>query len=204
MQPRFNPWYKPMKAKPSVEAINALLPQTQCQLCEYQGCKPYAEAIAAGKTSIDRCLPGGLPTLEALANMTGQSSQPYKKEMQKKSKPESIVTIKEEECIGCTKCINACPVDAIIGSSKQMHSIIEDICTGCDLCIPACPTDCIDITIIPPRDDYEKKTMALQSKARYEKKRARQQEIQKAPILDANAVIAAALAREKNRRSKDL
>ena len=133
-----------MKANPSVDDINALLPQTQCQLCEFSGCKPYAEAIALGEASIDRCLPGGIPTLKALASITQQPSAPYESAMQIKTKPDSTVLIHEEACIGCTKCIKICPVDAIIGSGKHMHSIMPSICTGCDLCIPVCPTDCIE------------------------------------------------------------
>jgi len=188
--------------KVSVDDINAILPQTQCQLCEFSGCKPYAEAIVSGEVTIDRCLPGGLRTLKALAILTGQPSHPYEEGMKKKAKLESTVAIDEAACIGCTKCIQACPVDAIIGAAKQMHSIIDSVCTGCDLCIPACPTDCITSHGIPTRDEQELKQFAQQSKQRYEQKQLRQQQ-QKLPppILDGQAMIAAALAREKARKN---
>ena len=191
-----------MKAKPTTDDINALLPQTQCQLGEFSGCKPYAEAIASGEALIDRCLPGGIPTLKALASITNQSSEPYELAMHAKAKPDSTVLIHEEACIGCTKCIKVCPVDAIIGSSKQMHSIIPSLCTGCDLCIPACPTDCIESQVITPRDEEASYTLARQSQQRYERKLARQHKKEQLVTSPSkpNDIIAAALAREKERK----
>lgn len=132
-------------SKPTAADIDALLPQTQCQLCEYDGCMPYAKAIAEDGETIDRCLPGGLTTLASLGQLMDVDTTPMIEALQQKYKPPSTVVIREEECIGCTKCIQACPVDAIVGTGKLMHTVITDHCTGCELCIPPCPVDCIDI-----------------------------------------------------------
>jgi len=125
-------------------AIDALLPQTQCRRCGYDGCRPYAEAIAAGETDINRCPPGGDATVQRLAALTGESVKPIDPECGDASIPK-VATIREDECIGCTRCIQVCPTDAIIGAAKQMHTVIEYDCTGCELCVPACPVDCIDM-----------------------------------------------------------
>ena len=124
--------------------INNILPQTQCELCSYKGCRPYAEAIIEKGERIDRCEPGGVETLKAIAKIVGQSPEPYLAGVETREKHMTLPVIREHECIGCTKCIQACPVDAIIGSGKQMHTIITDACNGCELCIPPCPVDCID------------------------------------------------------------
>lgn len=128
-----------------VDNVNAVLPQTQCQECGYQGCKPYAEAIVNDNERIDLCLPGGTQVLQKLGELTGQDPTPYWEGMKNKQKPQQVAVIREDECIGCTKCIQTCPVDAIIGASKQMHTIIQSECTGCELCVEPCPVDCIDI-----------------------------------------------------------
>jgi electron transport complex protein RnfB len=125
------------------ERILAILPQTQCQLCTYPSCQDYAEAVATGEATIAQCHPGGLPVLQAISAITGIDQAPYRKTVATQYKPPSRVRIDEDLCIGCTKCIQACPVDAIIGTSKAMHSIIPSECMGCDLCIPVCPVDCI-------------------------------------------------------------
>ncbi|MES1926490.1 RnfABCDGE type electron transport complex subunit B [Salinisphaera sp. T31B1] len=130
--------------EPSVDAIDALLPQTQCRRCGYDGCRPYAEAIAAGETDINRCPPGGDATVERLAALTGKSVKPIDPECGDASVAK-VAFIREAECIGCTRCIQVCPTDAIIGAAKQMHTVIEYDCTGCELCVPACPVDCIDM-----------------------------------------------------------
>lgn len=127
---------------PVVEQINAILPQTQCGQCGYPGCRPYAEAIAAGD-KINKCPPGGDATIQALADLLDVEPEPL--DAAEGDKPDSVAFIREEECIGCTKCIQACPVDAIIGSARQMHTVITSECTGCDLCVEPCPVDCIEM-----------------------------------------------------------
>ncbi|WP_016913742.1 electron transport complex subunit RsxB [Vreelandella stevensii] len=126
---------------PLVEQIDALLPQTQCGQCGYPGCRPYAEAINQGD-AINKCPPGGDATVVALAELLGREPAPLDGEAPSEDR---VAFIREAECIGCTKCIQACPVDAIIGAAKQMHTVIEDECTGCDLCVAPCPVDCIDM-----------------------------------------------------------
>ena len=122
--------------------IDALLPQTQCTKCGYAGCRPYAEAIAAGEAEINQCPPGGEETIAALAQALGRERKPLNPANGIHRPPQAAV-IDEAACIGCTKCIVACPVDAIVGASKLMHTVIAGWCTGCELCIPPCPVDCI-------------------------------------------------------------
>jgi len=129
---------------PIVDQIDALLPQTQCGQCTYAGCRPYAEAIAAGEADINQCPPGGETTIQALADLLGVDAKPLNPE-HGEHKDRTVVEIDEQVCIGCTLCIQACPVDAILGAPKQMHTIIKDECTGCNLCIPPCPVECIHI-----------------------------------------------------------
>jgi H+/Na+-translocating ferredoxin:NAD+ oxidoreductase subunit B len=130
----------PQTRQSKIEAIDRLLPQTQCGDCGFDGCLPYAEALAEHKTDINRCLPGGDETVKELARFFGTETKPLYKE----SKDTNVVALIDETlCIGCVKCINACPVDAIVGAPKQMHSIINQYCTGCELCIAPCPVDCI-------------------------------------------------------------
>ena len=130
-----------------VEAINRELPQTQCAQCGYPGCRPYAEAIAAG-APVNRCPPGGDDTIAALAALTGREPLPLDESLEQVP-VWAIAVIREEACIGCTLCIAACPVDAIIGAQQQMHTVIADLCTGCELCIEPCPVDCIDLVELP-------------------------------------------------------
>ena len=131
-----------VEGDPIVEQINALLPQTQCGQCGYPGCKPYAEAIANGD-KINKCPPGGQTTVQALADLLDVEAEPL--DAEGGEKPRMVARIREAECIGCTKCIPACPVDAIVGAARQMHTVIKDECTGCDLCVEPCPVDCIDM-----------------------------------------------------------
>lgn len=130
---------------PIAEQVEALLPQTQCGQCGYPGCRPYAEAIAGGD-EINKCPPGGESTIAALADLLGVEAKPL--DAAEESVP-SVAYIREEECIGCTKCIQACPVDAILGSAKHMHTVIASECTGCDLCVEPCPVDCIEMRPLP-------------------------------------------------------
>jgi electron transport complex protein RnfB len=129
----------------TVKAIDALLPQTQCGECGFSGCLPYAEALAQGSAPIDRCPPGGVATVKALAELLNQDPGPYLVEAQANTRPPALAMIREEECVGCTKCLQACPVDAIIGSAKVMHAILNSDCTGCGLCVEPCPVDCIEL-----------------------------------------------------------
>jgi electron transport complex protein RnfB len=132
-----------------VQSIDALLPQTQCGLCGHRdGCLPYAQSIAEGEDA-NKCIPGGQPVADALAVLLNRSKLPAEESVwpiQADGRPQRMkAIIREDECIGCTKCISACPVDAIIGSGKLMHSVLSELCTGCELCIPPCPVDCIDL-----------------------------------------------------------
>lgn len=139
-----------VEADPIVEKIDAILPQSQCGQCGYPGCKPYAEAIANGDV-ITKCIPGGQPTVVKIAELLGVDVPATDFE---ESAPAAMVAfIDEEMCIGCTKCIQACPVDAIIGTNKAMHTIIPDLCTGCELCVAPCPTDCISMIKIEQNID---------------------------------------------------
>lgn len=132
-------------SKVTPEDIDAVLPQTQCGLCTHGGCMPYAEALIFENAAIDLCPPGGVPVLQKIGALMQRDTKPFESAMQQKAKSPSLAVIREDECIGCTKCIQVCPVDAIIGSAKSMHSVINAECTGCELCIPACPVDCIDM-----------------------------------------------------------
>jgi|TARA_R110001583_G_scaffold66420_1_gene190925 electron transport complex protein RnfB len=133
-----------VEGNPIVDQINGLLPQTQCGQCSYPGCKPYAEAIVGGE-KINKCPPGGESTIQALADLLGVDPEPLDAEHGAEKAVPTVAYIREDECIGCTKCIQACPVDAILGAAKQMHTVIIDECTGCDLCVEPCPVDCIDM-----------------------------------------------------------
>ncbi len=137
-------------ADPIVDQIDALLPQTQCGQCTFPGCRPYAEAIAAGEADINQCPPGGEATIQALADLLGVDPKPLNEEHGRHTE-KMVAVIDEQVCIGCTLCIQACPVDAILGAAKQMHTVIADECTGCELCVPPCPVDCIKM--VPVKKD---------------------------------------------------
>ena len=122
--------------------IDAILPQTQCTRCGYAGCLPYAQALAAGEADIDQCPPGGDEGASRLAQLVQRVAKPVNPANGAVTPPR-VAVIDEAACIGCTKCIQACPVDAIVGASKRMHTVIADWCTGCELCVPPCPVDCI-------------------------------------------------------------
>ncbi len=198
-----------------INAIDAILPQTQCELCTYKGCRPYAEAIVKNRERIDRCEPGGVDTLRNIAKLTDQDPEPFIPDMQKKTKPMTLAVIREDECIGCTKCIQACPVDAIIGASKQMHTVFTDSCNGCELCIPPCPVDCIDIMAHPKfnsaleisepsRKRFEKRQrrLVLIKKERDQKHQLAKRTPKKGSLTARKAAIQAALVRVKKNKDR--
>ncbi|UCB54193.1 MAG: electron transport complex subunit RsxB [Thiotrichales bacterium] len=139
-----------VEGDPVVDKIDELLPQTQCGQCTFAGCRPYAEAIARGEADINQCPPGGETVILALADLLDVEAKPLNAEHGEEKDTKTVVYIDEETCIGCTLCIQACPVDAILGAAKHMHTVIESECTGCDLCIPPCPVDCIHIKPVKP------------------------------------------------------
>ena len=132
------------EGKSLAEQIDAVLPQTQCTQCDFDGCKPYSEAIVSGEAEINQCPPGGQDGVDALAELLGRQTIALN-ETHGETKPRRIAIVDEKACIGCTLCIKACPVDAFVGSSKVMTQVIAKECTGCDLCLPVCPVDCIDM-----------------------------------------------------------
>jgi Na+-translocating ferredoxin:NAD+ oxidoreductase subunit B len=134
-------------ADPLIEQINALLPQTQCRRCTFEGCRPYASALARGEADINQCPPGGDNTARALARLLGRQTKPVDPRFGLVRAVPLVAWIDEPACIGCTKCIQACPVDAIVGASKFMHTVITAQCTGCELCVAPCPVDCIEMRL---------------------------------------------------------
>ncbi len=139
-----------VEGNPVVDKIDAMLPQTQCGQCGFPGCRPYAEAIAKGEAEINLCPPGGESGMLSLAQLLDKSPVPFDETLVN-LKEDAVALIDEQSCIGCTLCIQACPVDAILGTSKQMHTVIASECTGCELCLPPCPVDCIQM--IPVKKD---------------------------------------------------
>lgn len=183
------------------EEIDAVLPQTQCGLCGYGGCMPYAEALHHENAPINLCPPGGTKTLLALADLLQQDASPYLTAMQQKEKPQVVAVINESECIGCKKCIQVCPVDAILGGAKQMHTVLADECTGCELCIPPCPVDCIDL--MPIEIEIDK---SAQFRKRHEARTTRlrneqiEKKLQKTALEKRQAYVQAALLRVKKKK----
>ena len=138
-----------VEGNPLVEQIDAILPQTQCAQCNYPGCRPYAQAIANGEAPINQCPPGGQEGVDALAELLNVESLPLNQQHGETQEPHTVF-VDEQVCIGCTLCIQVCPVDAFVGASKMMTTVITNECTGCDLCIPVCPVDCIHILQVQP------------------------------------------------------
>lgn len=156
-----------------VEKIDQLLPQTQCEQCGFEGCLPYAESLSKGESEINRCPPGGLSVMRSLAKLLDKPELPINPECGVAQAVHSVY-IDETLCIGCTKCIQACPVDAIVGTKKKMHTVIQSECTGCDLCIPPCPLDCI--YILPSQEEHFPEVgLSDQQKIRADKSRSRHQ-----------------------------
>lgn len=141
-----------VEADPIASQLDALLPQTQCGQCGYPGCKPYAEALAGGD-QINKCVPGGEATMRKIADLLGVEPVPLGGSDKAAVPVKQVAFIHEDQCIGCTKCIQACPVDAIVGATKVMHTVIASECTGCDLCVAPCPTDCIELIPVPTTVD---------------------------------------------------
>jgi len=201
--------------------VDALLPQTQCTQCGYGGCRPYATAIIQAQAPINRCPPGGTAGIALLAALTGRAPLPLDPDCGAEA-PRRVARIVASLCIGCTKCIQACPVDAIAGAPKRLHAVIADWCTGCELCVPPCPVDCIEM-VAPPapaapwtradadaaRARYRRRTVRLERLARADRERlaleaqAKLDELQRQPADAAaarkRAVIEAAIARARAR-----
>ena len=203
--------------KVTIEQIDAVLPQTQCRECGYADCHAYAEALANNKTSIDRCPPGGINTLNALGKLLQVDTTSYEEDTVTNYRKPSVAVIDEDLCIGCVKCINACPVDAIVGAAKLMHTVIKNECSGCELCIPVCPMDCISMRSIAQRSHSEQQQRATQWRQRYTSRKARlahqqqeqQQRYDRSKLNQKEtarhlkqAAIQAAIARSKAKRAK--
>ncbi len=156
------------------EQIDALLPQTQCTQCGYSGCLPYAQAIADGQADINQCPPGGQPGINRLAELLGVEAKPLN-ERHGQTRAREVAFIIEKDCIGCTKCLPPCPVDAIVGANKYLHTVIQTECTGCGLCISPCPVDCIEMRPLAHNPEW---TMAQANHAR-NRYQAKQQRLKK-------------------------
>ena len=158
-----------------IDQIEALLPQTQCRKCSFSGCRPYAEAIANGEAEINQCPPGGQQGVNALAGLLGVDALPLNEDFGKEQQKRQAFIV-EEDCIGCTKCLPPCPVDAIVGAAKFMHTVIAAECTGCELCVEPCPVDCIIMLPFPEGDveGPDRQELALLAKRRYQAKNQRQ------------------------------
>ena len=183
--------------------IDAILPQTQCTRCGYPTCADYAQAIADDEADINQCPPGGQPGIDALADLLGRAAKPLNP-ANGVEKPREIAWIDEAHCIGCTKCIAACPVDAILGAAKMMHTILADECTGCELCIAPCPVDCI--AMIPaqvpanPGKYRARYATHTQRERRLEAERSAELAARKSSV-DAGNAVAAALARARAKKT---
>ncbi|HKF97629.1 MAG TPA: RnfABCDGE type electron transport complex subunit B, partial [Steroidobacteraceae bacterium] len=151
---------------PTAEDIDALLPQTQCTRCGYEGCRPYAQAIAAGAAPINQCPPGGAATIEALARLLGRAPLPLNPANGIEGPP-LVALIDEEACIGCARCLPPCPVDAIIGARRQMHTVVLSLCNGCELCVAPCPVDCISMVPRTAVPEAPRAPSAAENRARY-------------------------------------
>lgn len=215
------PPLSPDKRITMVDAIEALLPQTQCGKCKHPGCHPYAEAIAKGE-AINHCVPGGQETIDALADLLGETAQPLDPAYGITPASRQVAVIRESECIGCTKCIQACPVDAIVGAARYTHTVIRSECTGCDLCIAPCPVDCIDLVSLPEplvTAPSARQEQARHQKARYDfrtgrllhEKQARDTQrtlppqsstAAPSPVQGASSIVAAALLRSNLKKAE--
>jgi electron transport complex protein RnfB len=175
-----------MSTRRSAQAIDQLLPQTQCTRCGYTGCQPYAEAIANGEADINQCPPGGTETILALAALTGRDIARLNQDNGIEAAP-TVAVIDESRCIGCTKCLPPCPVDAIVGAPRLMHTVLTELCTGCELCIAPCPVDCISMVplLVSPAHAALALPPAAESRRRYEahNERSARRDAERAAIL---------------------
>ena len=185
--------------QPLIEKIDAILPQTQCGKCGFPGCKPYAEAIVAGRADINQCPPGDTEAIHKLAELLGIPPKPLNTS-HGLPKPKVVAWIDERICIGCTFCIQSCPVDAITGAAKQMHTVIAVECTGCELCITPCPMDCISLIPVTEKSNDEfslsadvvKKQAAEAARSRYQfrlQRLAREKQANKKPLQHKNTIL---------------
>ena len=193
-----------------IAKLDAVLPQTQCRQCGYSGCAPYAQAMAAGEAAPNQCPPGGEEGARELASLLGVASRPLDPRFGKCKMP-AVALIDEARCIGCTLCIKACPVDAIVGAAKFMHTVIKTACTGCELCLPPCPVDCIAMIPVAPATRDDRRAAAQISKARYEAREARlarqradagQRAGQRTATVKKHRAVARAIARAQERIAK--
>jgi electron transport complex protein RnfB len=190
------------------DRIDALLPQTQCTKCGYPSCRRYAEAVAAGEADFNRCPPAGAAGVRELAALLGRDAKPLDP-ANGAEQDRRVAVIDEARCIGCTLCIQACPVDAIVGAAKLMHTVVTELCTGCDLCVPPCPVDCIEM--VPAKDTAWDRPRAEAARSRYERREARlacEREERALRVTRAGpqpekkrAVIAQAIARARAKRA---
>lgn len=176
----------------SAQQIDALLPQTQCTRCGYAGCKPYADAIANGEAQINQCPPGGAVTIDALAKLQGRAPMPLNPANGVEG-PALVAQIDEDVCIGCAKCLPPCPVDAIVGARKRMHTVLADVCTGCELCVAPCPVDCIAMVPRASLNRASPEPPAQLNRERFEARNARiaRREREHADLLSARKQVAA-------------
>jgi electron transport complex protein RnfB len=179
-----------MQGATSIDEIDALLPQTQCRQCGYNGCRPYAEAIGRGVANINRCPPGGDAVIADLAGLLQREKIALDTTCGVTKAP-AVALIDEARCIGCTLCIQACPVDAIVGAAKLMHTIIADECTGCELCIPPCPVDCIQMVAVAqsgePASHEHRLARAAHARARYHARNKRLNAAREPAVSDQQA-----------------
>ncbi|MFO1412318.1 MAG: RnfABCDGE type electron transport complex subunit B [Burkholderiales bacterium] len=188
------------------DAIDAALPQTQCTRCGYAGCAPYAQALARGEADLDRCPPGGDAVVSVLARLTGRPAKPVDPACGTPG-PLQVAVVDESRCIGCTLCIQACPVDAIVGAQKRMHAVLASLCSGCELCVPPCPVDCIAMVPADRPWTADDATAARERHRARGARLARHERIasRKSAVVDdaarRRAAVDAALARARARRA---
>jgi electron transport complex protein RnfB len=184
------------------ERIDALLPQTQCTKCGYPACRPYAEAIARGEAEINQCPPGGDAAIRGLAGLLGREVRPLNPR-NGIEQPRRVAIIDEARCIGCTLCIQACPVDAIVGAAKLMHTVVTELCSGCDLCVLPCPVDCIDMVSATLADATWDRARADAARERFEQRGARleREQRERAERLAARALKAKEDPDAENKRA---